>query len=84
LAENVTNMDGRVIFKEYVDPNPESVYTLHMDTQEMGDSVDKVDRLCIDGLDSAAPGENCYACISIEGAKMKVKLDTGAQTCVML
>ena len=50
----------------------------------MNDSVDEIDRLCIDGLDSVAPGENCDACISIEGAKMKVKLDTGVQTCVML
>ena len=49
----------------------------------MGDSVDEIDRLCINGLDSVAPSGNCYACISIEGAKMKVKLDTGTQTCVM-
>ena len=28
LAENVTNVDGRVIFKEYVESNPGSLSTL--------------------------------------------------------
>ena len=49
----------------------------------MNDSVDEIDPLYIDSLNSGAPAENCYACISIEGAKMKVKMDTGTQTCVL-
>ena len=28
LEANVTNVDGRVIFKEYVEPNPGSLFTL--------------------------------------------------------
>ena len=41
-----------------------------------------LDQLFIDGIDTVA-GKDCFADISIEGLKVKVKLDTGAQTSVM-
>ena len=64
-----------------------SIYFCHVsvnafDTHSDDEYDASLDQLFIDGVD-AVTGKNCFVDLSIEGLKVKVKLDTGVQVSVI-